>query len=76
MCLYPEEKQSVRTFVSTQRKKKFGAINTNGAHVEIPDALKTEKRQQSIEEEDVTYLLHDSVNENSNRRIVIGRSKI
>ena len=71
MRLCQEEKRSVRTFVSTQRKKEFGSTNTNGARVEIPDVLKTVKRPQSIEEEDVTFLLHDSANESSNPRIVI-----
>ena len=71
MQLCPEEKQSVRTFISAQRKKEFGATNTNGARVEIPDMLKTVKRPRSIEEEDVSFLLHDSINESSNPRIVI-----
>ena len=70
MRLCPEEKQSVRTFVSTQRKKEFGETNTNGARVEMPDVLKTVKRPQSIEE-DVSFLLHDSVGESSTPRIVI-----
>ena len=70
MRLCPKEKQSVRTFVSTQRKKQFGETNTNGARVEIPDVLKTVKRPQSIEEEDVSFLLHDSVGESSTPRII------
>lgn len=71
MRLCPEEKQSVSMFISTQRKKEFGATSTNGARVEIPDVLKTVKRPHSIEEEDVSFLLHDSVNESSTPRIVI-----
>ena len=71
MSLCPEEKRSVKTFVSAQRKIEFGSMIASGARVHIPDVLKTVKRSKSIEEEDVSFLLHDSIEESSNQRIVI-----
>ena len=51
MRLCPEEKRSVKTFVSELRKKEFGVIPASGARVQIPDVLKVVKRDMTIEDE-------------------------
>ena len=71
MRLTPEEKRSVKTFVSAQRKIEMGMTHACGVDVQIPDSLKTVKRDESIEDEDVSFLLYDSVEDTTKPRIVI-----
>ena len=67
MRLCPEEKRSVKTFVSELRKKEFGVIPASGARVQIPDVLKVVKRDMTIEDEDVSFLLYDALTNTQNR---------
>ena len=71
MRLTPEEKRSVKTFVSAQRRIEMGMTHACGVDVQIPDSLKTVKRDESIEDEDVSFLLYDSVEDTTKPRIVI-----